>query len=61
MNNLTSPLNMYLFYLGKKLGLQFLVNWAGVTKGGTNLNAWKAVAVFSVIGGKLLYSNISPK
>ena len=43
------------FDFSAAFGLQFLVNWAGVTKGGTNLNAWKAVAVFSVIGGKLLY------
>jgi len=38
------------FDFSAAFGLQFLVNWAGVTKGGTNLNAWKAVALFSVIG-----------
>jgi len=38
------------FLFSSAFSLQWLANWMGPSKFGTNLNAWKAAAVFSVIG-----------
>lgn len=38
------------FLFSAAFSLQWLANWMGPTKPGTNLNAWKAAAVFAVIG-----------